>query len=59
MSKLHLLIPKFTHSLIVSTLTVNKELAGGYSERDTPLTIPNRVVKPLSADGTASSCVGE
>ena len=25
---------------------------GGYSERATPLPIPNRVVKPLSADGT-------
>src|SRR3954465_10314945 len=25
---------------------------GGHSERDTPLPIPNRVVKPLSADGT-------
>src|SRR5688500_12881201 len=25
---------------------------GGYSERETPLPIPNRAVKPLSADGT-------
>ena len=25
---------------------------GGYSERETPLPIPNREVKPLSADGT-------
>src|SRR4051794_29722300 len=25
---------------------------GGHSERDTPLPIPNRVVKPLCADGT-------
>src|SRR3954468_21464380 len=25
---------------------------GGHSERETPLPIPNRVVKPLSADGT-------
>src|SRR4051794_39656887 len=28
------------------------EVSGGHSERDTPLPIPNRVVKPLSADGT-------
>ena len=27
-------------------------LSGGYSERETPLPIPNREVKPLSADGT-------
>ena len=44
---------------LVQMFITNKELAGGYSERGTPLTIPNRVVKPLSADGTASSCVGE
>jgi hypothetical protein len=25
---------------------------GGHSEGETPLPIPNRVVKPLSADGT-------
>ena len=30
---------------------------GGYSEGDPPLPIPNREVKPLSADGTAK--VGE
>ena len=30
---------------------------GGYSEGAPPLTIPNREVKPLSADGTAT--VGE
>src|SRR5918995_2075269 len=27
-------------------------LFGGYSEGETPLPIPNRAVKPLSADGT-------
>src|SRR5215213_11860144 len=27
-------------------------VSGGHSEGDTPLPIPNRVVKPLSADGT-------
>ena len=32
-------------------------LNGGYSEGAPPLTIPNREVKPLSADGTAT--VGE
>ncbi len=26
--------------------------SGGHSERETPLPIPNRAVKPLSADGT-------
>src|ERR671938_683693 len=27
-------------------------VSGGYGERETPLPIPNRAVKPLSADGT-------
>ena len=36
-----------------------QDLVGGYSKGGTPLTIPNREVKPLSADGTASSWVGE
>ncbi len=27
-------------------------VSGGHSERETPLPIPNRAVKPLSADGT-------
>jgi hypothetical protein len=27
-------------------------LSGGYGEGETPLPIPNREVKPLSADGT-------
>ena len=27
-------------------------VSGGYSEGETPLPIPNRAVKPLSADGT-------
>ena len=27
-------------------------VSGGYSEGETPLSIPNRAVKPLSADGT-------
>lgn len=27
---------------------------GGYSKGDPPLTIPNREVKPLHADGTAA-----
>ena len=30
-----------------------KEKNGGYSEGEPPLTIPNREVKPFSADGTA------
>ena len=34
-----------------------QRLNGGYSEGAPPLTIPNREVKPLSADGTAT--VGE
>lgn len=29
------------------------KVCGGYSERETPGLIPNPVVKPLSADGTA------
>src|SRR4028119_1701508 len=33
-------------------LTRSLELSGGHGERDTPLPIPNRVVKPLRADGT-------
>ena len=35
------------------------KFSGGYSERDTPLSIPNRVVKPLNADGTAWATVWE
>ena len=35
----------------------NQEETGGYSEGVPPLPIPNREVKPLSADGTAK--VGE
>ena len=27
-------------------------VSGGYGEGETPLSIPNRAVKPLSADGT-------
>ena len=36
---------------------VNGRVNGGYSEGAPPLTIPNREVKPFSADGTAT--VGE
>ena len=36
-----------------------QEIAGGYSEGEPPLPIPNREVKPLSADGTAPEGVGE
>ena len=28
------------------------QISGGYGEGETPLPIPNREVKPLSADGT-------
>ena len=28
------------------------QVSGGYCEGETPLPIPNRAVKPLSADGT-------
>src|SRR5579863_5210847 len=30
----------------------SRPLSGGYGEGETPLPIPNRAVKPLSADGT-------
>src|SRR5205085_11845372 len=30
----------------------SRPVSGGFSERETPLPIPNRAVKPLSADGT-------
>ena len=33
------------------------KVSGDHSERETPLPIPNREVKPISADGTAK--VGE
>ena len=36
-----------------------KRVNGGYSERDPPLPIPNREVKPFSADDTASLSVGK
>ncbi len=32
---------------------INKEIKGDYSKGEPPLPIPNREVKPLSADGTA------
>ena len=35
------------------------EVSGGFGERETPLPIPNREVKPLSADGTARETVWE
>ncbi len=35
------------------------EIFGGFGERETPLPIPNREVKPLSADGTARATVWE
>ena len=30
----------------------SRPISGGFSEGETPLPIPNRAVKPLSADGT-------
>ena len=33
----------------------SRPVSGGYGEGETPLPIPNRVVKPLSADGTWSA----
>ena len=43
--------PRFiTHH---SSLITYQRIVGGYSERVPPLPIPNREVKPLSADGTA------
>ena len=30
----------------------SRQVSGGYGEGETPLPIPNRAVKPLSADGT-------
>ena len=33
---------------------VRKILTGAYNEGDPPLSIPNREVKPLRADGTAA-----
>ena len=35
------------------------KVSGDHSERDTPLPIPNRVVKPLNADGTAGETLWE
>src|SRR5450755_1162212 len=47
------LIPVYWHCVVLKaregrSLTVS----GGYCEGETPLPIPNRAVKPLSADGT-------
>jgi Peptidase family M28 len=36
----------------MAALPLMRRLVGGYSEGETPLPIPNREVKPLSADGT-------
>ena len=41
-------IPTDTH-----TVTNTHQFLGDYSEGETPVPIPNTVVKPLSADGTA------
>ena len=48
--------------ILVKNITcarAGKGIAGGYSEGEPPLPIPNREVKPLSADGTAPEGVGE
>jgi hypothetical protein len=37
-----------------TTYGVTQRSNGGYSKGDPPLTIPNREVKPLHADGTAA-----
>src|SRR5660398_203622 len=39
--------------------TLLSEVSGGHGERETPLPIPNRAVKPLRADGTAWVTVWE
>ncbi len=51
--------PKLRLIHYIKVTDETQDLVGGYSKGGTPLTIPNREVKPLSADGTASSCVGE
>jgi len=43
----------FAHRRRYAVLRVRpSRVPGGFSEGETPLPIPNRVVKPLSADGT-------
>ena len=46
-------------SYVGKHLGAAKRVNGGYSERDPPLPIPNREVKPFSADDTASLSVGK
>ena len=41
------------NSSFIIFLIAHQRIVGGYSERVPPLPIPNREVKPLSADGTA------
>ena len=38
------------------SVIMNIDIAGDLSRRDTPVSIPNTVVKPLCADGTALDC---
>ena len=43
-------------NLKIITKVVRKEILGGYGGGVPPLPIPNREVKPTSADGTAMQC---
>ena len=42
-----------------SGISMEQRDHGGYSDGDPPLTIPNREVKPISADDTALTRVGK
>ena len=42
-----------------STVNRQPEFSGGFSERETPVPIPNTEVKPLCVDGTARGTVWE
>ena len=43
----------------VSAPDIVLKVSGDHSERDIPLPIPNREVKPLNADGTAGETLWE
>ena len=49
----------FGLSMNLSIIILSEKISGGFSERETPVPIPNTEVKPLSVDGTARVTVWE
>ena len=54
----NILLGAYSLLYFIQKKTFRSGIPGAWSERVTPLPIPNRVVKPLSADGTSSLVEG-